>query len=110
MSLEVTSKVTTTPKTSYDQKTGETIVTTPNLTKIAGHGRIERNDRNLTSKTERKGDPKKTVREGGISTEKKSDTTTTVGRTSIERANIGFSLSFSIPLTGIIPTSQGGNC
>lgn len=35
---------------------------------------------------------------------------TTVAKASNERANRAFTISFSIPLTGIIPTGQGTNC
>jgi hypothetical protein len=40
---------------------------------------------------------------------RRTNSENTLAKTSVEKANIGFELSFSIPLVGVIPAS-GGQC
>jgi hypothetical protein len=109
MSLEVTSKVTQETATGYDQITGETSVTTPNLTKTTYNRQEGKTERNLTSESTADGS-KKNESEQDSNSERKVNSKTKTSRASVEKANIAFTLSFSIPLTGIIPTGSKSNC
>lgn len=109
--LEVTSQVDQETKLGYDQISNETVVSTPDLTKTVFHGRGSKNERALTSTSKQNG-AKVTEGESHSVGEKNMASNSVVSRVSVERANIGFQIAFSIPLTGIIPTAPAGspNC
>lgn len=109
MSLEVTSKVTDQTATGYDQVTGETSVKTPNLTKTNYQLQEGKTERNLTSENTANGS-KESQSEQNSNSERNVNSKTKTSRASVERANIAFTLSFSIPITGIIPTGSKSNC
>lgn len=77
--MQATSQSVQTAATGYDQVTQEDSTSTPNLTKTSYELREGRSDRNLKSES-------------------------TVARSSAEKANIAFVISFSVPLEGRFPT------
>lgn len=109
MSLEVTSKVTQETATGYDQITGETSVTTPNLTKTTYQRQEGKTERNLTSENTANGS-KEVKSEQNSNSERKVNSKTKTSRASVEKANIAFTISFSVPLVGRFPTDQASKC
>lgn len=107
MALEQTSQVKEKTKLGYDQILAETAESKSSSTRAGAQGNESRTDINRTSEASQSGTKEQTSN-GENTSERQVNTQTQVARDSIERANIGFTLSFSIPLTGIIPT--GKNC
>lgn len=109
MALEQTSQVKEKTKLGYDQIQQATAESKSSSFSSGSQGKEGRTDINRTSESVQSGS-KESVSSGENASERQANTQTQVARNSIERANIGFTLTFTIPLTGIIPTTQGSNC
>ena len=109
MSLEITSVVDQETATGYDQVTAETSVTTPNLTKTTFNRQEGKSERNLTSENTANGS-KESKSEQNSNSERNVNSQTSTSRASVERANIAFTISFSVPLVGRFPTDQASKC
>jgi hypothetical protein len=91
-------KTTEKDQMGFNRTTDETVTDTPGVTKTTQHGRGTRTDRNFTNTT----------------TPNTTRTTTETpngggGQTNLgtkkEGHNLGFRMTFSIPLTGTVPTN-----
>lgn len=109
MALEQTSQVKQKDKLGYDQILAEAAESKSSSTRTGAQGQESRTDINRTSESSQSG-TKEQVSNGENTSERKVDTQTARSGSSIKKVNLGFQLSFSIPLTGIIPTSPGSNC
>lgn len=109
MSLEVTSEVSKKGKSSYRQILADVADTSSQSSRSGVEARESRQDINRTSESTQTGGKESTSANESKS-KREINTQTATDRASLERVNLGFSLKFSIPLTGIIPTSPGGNC
>lgn len=107
MALEQTSQIKEKTKLGYDQILAETAESNSSSTRAGAQGNESRTDINRTSESTQTGS-KEQVSNGESKSERKVDTQNATARTSVERVNLGFRLSFSIPLTGIIPTNSPG--
>lgn len=111
MSLEVTSEVKQESALGYDQIVSETAVTTPNLTKTSYQLQEGRSERNLTSENTNNGE-RIVNSDAKQESERKVKSTTSTAKASVEKANIAFQISFSVPILGRFPAGAPGsnNC
>ena len=107
MSLEVTSEVDSKRKDNYKQILADVVDSSSQTLRSGTDKKESRTDINRTSESTQKGS-KEQVSNGENKSERKVDTQNVTSRSSVERVNLGFRLSFSIPLTGIIPTNSPG--
>ena len=105
MSLELTSRTENSGGQTYNQVIGSVKTGSDKTTATKTSQDESRNERNLESTGNSIGKKKSSsLRESN--SDRQVDSKNLTSRTSTERANIAFSISFSIPLTGVIPTSN----
>lgn len=97
MSLEQTQQVKQEGKLGFDKINTETVTVKPATVQTTSHGQGNRSDRDLVSVTT------PNITRETLSSSKKSGGPSSKS-VKIQRANLGFQISFSIRLTGIKPT------
>lgn len=107
MSLEDTSEVDSKRKDNYKQLFADVVDSSSQTLRSGKDKKESRTDINRTSESTQRGS-KEQVSNGENKSERKVDTQTIVSRDSIERANIAYQLSFSVPIKGRYPINP--NC
>lgn len=107
MSLEQTSQTKQKTKLGYDQIQAEQFDSSSNSTRSGQESRENRTDINRTSESVQSG-TKESVSSGESKSVRAVDQTQARNVVSSERVNLGFQLTFTVPLTGIIPTNSNG--
>lgn len=106
--MALVSKTTKAPSTGYAQQQDQNSTVESRTSKTGSQDQTSDSTRDSESNGESNSN-RVTQQKQQTQAARKTTSENTLAKTSVEKANIGFELSFSIPLVGVIPAS-GGQC